>query len=139
MLIEQKINFIPHFFFEISQTCYFGCFEQTWLWPIKTILPACGKVWCLPVCKKIIFIPSLFLEILQRYYRLVILGTLCMLGHTHQKWKQQLLGNSDVYSKPKINLISQFFLDILNFKESCNLIDQEHFGPYLQNKKFARH
>lgn len=85
------------------------------------------------------FLKYLFLEILQRYYRLVILGTLCMLGHTHQKRKQQLLGNSDVYSKPKINLISQFFLDILNFKESCNLIDQEHFGPYLQNKKFARH
>ena len=30
--------------------------------------------------------------------------------------------------KQKINLIPQFFLEILHLRESWNLIDQEHFG-----------
>ena len=30
--------------------------------------------------------------------------------------------------KQKINLIPQFFLEVLHFKESCNLIGQEYFG-----------
>ena len=29
----------------------------------------------------------------------------------------------------KINLISLFFLEILHFKESCNLIGGENFAP----------
>ena len=29
----------------------------------------------------------------------------------------------------KIKLFPRFFLEILHFKESCNLIGQEHFGP----------
>ena len=29
----------------------------------------------------------------------------------------------------KINFIIHFFLDILQFKESCSLIGQKHFGP----------
>ena len=40
----------------------------------------------------------------------------------------------------KTNLISQSFWQILHFKESCNLIGQEHFVQYFgQNKHFARH
>ena len=46
--------------------------------------------------QKIMFIPPLFLEILQKYYKLVILDTLVMPGHTHQKQQHQLVGNSDV-------------------------------------------
>ena len=39
--------------------------------------------------------------------------------------------------KQEINLIPQAFLEVLHFKESYNLVVQEHF---VQNKKnFARH
>ena len=41
--------------------------------------------------------------------------------------------------KQKINLIPQFFLEILHFKESCSLTGQEHFGFLLQNKNFVRY
>ena len=40
----------------------------------------------------------------------------------------------------KINFIPAFFHTILHLKiskESWNLIDQEHFDPQLQNKKFC--
>ena len=35
--------------------------------------------------QKTFFIPHLFLEILQKYCKLIMLGTSGMLGHTHQK------------------------------------------------------
>ena len=63
---------------------------------------------------------------LQRYCKLVILGTLGTLGHAYQAQQQQLEGSSDVYLQKKINLIPQY-LNIY-FKESCNLIGQEYFG-----------
>ena len=69
----------------ILQTCYFGYLGHARLWPVKTILPACRKLWYLSSCKKIIFIPNLFLELLQTYYKLVILGTLSMRHHAYQK------------------------------------------------------
>ena len=36
------------------------------------------------IIQKLMFIPHLFLEILQRYYKLIILGTLGTPSHTHQ-------------------------------------------------------
>ena len=94
---------------------------------VKTILSACRKLWCLFLCKKLcLFLTSVFLEILQRYCKLVILSNMGLSGHTHHKRQQQLLENS-IY-KPKIILIPQFVLDILHFKESCNLIGQKDFG-----------
>ena len=48
--------------------------------------------------------------------------------------------NFDVYIyKPKINFIIHFFLEILQFKESFNLIAQQHFGSILENQNFARY
>ena len=32
-----------------------------------------------------------------------------------------------------------FFLEILHFKESCNLIGQHHFGRQLENQNFPRY
>ena len=95
MLIAQKINFISHFFLKT-----FFIFMQ-----------------------KVIFIPSLFLEILQRYCKLVVLGTLRTSVYVHQKQ-----GNSDVYLQTKNQLDPSNFLEILHFKEFCNLFGQEHFG-----------
>ena len=40
---------------------------------------------------------------------------------------------------PKITFIIHFFLEILHFKESCNLIGQCHFGPSFKNQNFGRH
>ena len=40
--------------------------------------------------------------------------------------------------KPQINLITHFFLEILHFKESCNVIGQKH-GQLLQSNSFSRH
>ena len=40
---------------------------------------------------------------------------------------------------PKINFIIHFFLEILNFKKSCNLIGWQHFGPLLENQNFVRY
>ena len=71
--------------------------------------------------QKIIFIPVLFLEILQRYDKLIILVTLGQLGHAHQKQWHQPVENSYDYCKQKINLIPQCFLQILHFTGSYNL------------------
>ena len=40
---------------------------------------------------------------------------------------------------PQINFIIQLFLKILHFKESCNLIGWQRFGPELENQNFQRH
>ena len=40
---------------------------------------------------------------------------------------------------PQINFILHFFLEILHFNESCNLIGSQHFGPQLENQNFARY
>ena len=38
----------------------------------------------------------------------------------------------------KINFVIHFFLETLYFKESCNLIIRQHFGPKLKNQHFPR-
>ena len=123
--------------------------------------------------QKINFILYVFLEILQRYCKLVISGTLDMSGYAQPKWYYHLEEKLCLYagkkstSSPvllwryckdmqtyfgyfrhnwshlpkvivstsrrlqcmqKINFIIYFFLKILHFKESCNLVDWQHFG-----------
>ena len=39
----------------------------------------------------------------------------------------------------KINFMIHFFLTILYFKESCNLIGWQHFGPLLETQNYARY
>ena len=74
--------------------------------------------------QKIKFTPAIFLEILQRDYKLIIFGTLGKLGHAHQKQWHQLVENSYVYlfylflcSAWSLNA----FLQILHFTGSYNL------------------
>ena len=38
---------------------------------------------------------------------------------------------------PKVNFIINFFLEI-HFKESCNLIFWQHFGPYFKTQNFIK-
>ena len=75
--------------------------------------------------QKIIFIPALFLEVLQRYYKLIILGTLGKFGHTHQK-------KFYVYLQTKSQLDpSMFFTNITLYRVLQSAIGQEHFGKKL--------
>ena len=46
---------------------------------------------------------------------------------------------NDSANLPKINFIINFFLEILHFKEYCNLIEQQYFGSLLENQNFARY
>ena len=78
--------------------------------------------------QKITFIPHLFFEMLQRYCRLVIFGTLGMPGHADQEQQHRPVGNNDFYLQTKNQLDPSIFLEVLYFKEYCNLIGQEHFG-----------
>ena len=60
---------------KILQTSYFG----TWLtMPTNIDSTTCRKFWYSSACKKNNFIPPFFLEALQRYCKLIILGTLSM-------------------------------------------------------------
>ena len=57
--------------------------------------------------QKIIFIPALFLQILQRYYKPVILSTLGMHGHARQKHQLEeniMIVSADVYLETKNQL-----------------------------------
>ena len=122
---------------KILQTCCFGYFGHAWLWPIKTILSACWKLWCQCLCKK----SCLYLTSFLKYYKDIanLLFRVLWASHTHQKQYQQLVGNFNVYLQTKNQINSSILLEILHFKESCNLIGQEHFGRWLLNKNFARH
>ena len=92
--------------------------------------------------QKIKLIPHLFLEIMQQMDgTLDILGNLGIDSHIHQKEekkkKQRKNKQTNKQKKTKIskktltfmstqiiNLIPEFFLDILHFKESDNLTDR---------------
>ena len=57
------------------------------------------------ICKqKTNFILSIFLEILQRYCKFVILGTLHKPAYTHLKWYQHLVENFRIYLQAKEQL-----------------------------------
>ena len=72
--------------------------------------------------QKTIFVSHLFLKVLQRYCKLVILGTLDTPSHAHQ-----LVGNS-VCLQANNQIDDSIFFRIIRFKESRNLIGQEHYG-----------
>ena len=61
--LHAKNQLNPSFLFwdiaKLLQNCSLGYFRHAWQWPVKTILPACKKRWCFPLCKKIFFIPLL--------------------------------------------------------------------------------
>ena len=64
--------------------------------------------------QKINFILHTFLEILKRYCKLVVLGTLGMPGCAHLKWYHHLLERADVYLQAKNRFHnSLLFSDIL--------------------------
>ena len=50
-----------------------------------------------------------------------------------------LLKNSMFIWMQKINFMINFFLTILHFKESCNLVGLQHFGSYVDTQNYARY
>ena len=59
----------------------------------------------------------------------LIFGTLGMSGYAHPKYDCINLQETSMFiCMPKMNLIIDFLLEILHFKESCNLIVQHYFG-----------
>ena len=77
--------------------------------------------------QKIIFITHLFLKYYKDIAKLLFLVLWACLA-TPTISDTTLLEALMFLRKQKINLIPQGFLEILHFKESCNLIGQEHFG-----------
>ena len=54
----------------ILQTCHFGWFDNAWLWPVKAILPASSKLWCLSLGKKsCLSLPSFLFPLFLKYYK----------------------------------------------------------------------
>ena len=70
--------------------------------------------------QKISFIQHAFLRTLQRYANfLLLIFWVCLITHTQ---------NDSIKLVEDITFIIHFFLEILDFKEFCNLIGWQHFG-----------
>ena len=125
-ICKQKINFILHVFFEILQRyCKF------------VVLCALGMS-CYKDTKRFYQLPKNFRVYLQvksqlhpprfsgdtaKILKLLILGAFGVPSHEHPNIDAISLYKTSMYNcMPKINLLIHFFLGILHFKESCNLI-----------------
>ena len=69
-----------------------------------------------------------FMEIMQIYVELFWVLWVCLVTLTKND-SITLLKTSMFICKQKINFIIHFFFTILHFKESCNFIFHQHFGP----------
>ena len=109
-LCKQKINFITHFFCLILQKNSslvilgnLGMASHTHLKQYQETFHL-KKPFMLICRQKNQLHPSLFLELLQRYCKPVILGNLSMSGLAHSKQYYQLVENFCVYLQAKKQL-----------------------------------
>ena len=87
------------------------------------------------ICRqKTNFILHVFLDILQRCYKLVVLGTLGMPGHAHPNWYYQLVENFRVYLQAKNQLHSPHFSG--DIAKICKLIFGTLGMPDYTNPKW---
>ena len=113
---------------KILQTCYLRYFEHTWLRTPKMTLSTCRKLSRLSTSKKSTSSPTFF----WRYWKDMQTVYFGYFGHAYlctQKMIKSTCRTLRCLSACQKNLIVHFFLEILHFKESCNLIDRQHFGP----------
>ena len=116
---------------KILQTCYFGNFGHAWLPTLKVIPSNCRKLLCLSAGKKSTSHPTIF----WRYCKDMQISNFGYLGHVWPctpkltVWTCKKRGCLFACCMTKINFIVHFFLEILHFNESFNLIGQQHFGP----------
>ena len=127
--------------------CHFRNFGNGGPSPSKIIVSICRKPLCLPACKNSISSPPppLFLKILQRNSKLVILHNLGMKSETFYVYLQAVTPSSFTFSLRYCRDIENVLFSVLwaflamhtqsgtnNFYktlESCNLIDHQHFDP----------
>ena len=119
----KKVSVIPFFFFwdiaKILQTFHSGYFRHALLWPVKAILSAYRKS-CLS--------PTSFLKYYKDLVNLLFWVLWVCLATSTENNSSNLWDNLMFICKLQINLTTQFFLEILHFKESCNLIGQKPGG-----------
>ena len=122
--LHAKNQLHPSFlFWDIAkkvQTCYVGYFGHVWLWPVKNDTTSLEKTLMFIFMQKNHIFPS---PLFFKYY-----NNIACLAIPLKRDSSNLQETLMFICKPNINLIHQFFLEILHFKNSCNLIDQEHFG-----------
>ena len=68
--------------------------------------------------------PNFFLEIFQRFCKLVILDTLGINGHTHQNWQCHLAGMFQVYMHVK----NQLHTSLVSWDIAAKLFQACYFG-----------
>ena len=115
---------------------YYKDFENLIFWVLSVWLAMHTKIDSINlqeslmyICmQKIKFIPHLFLEILIRYCKLVILGALVRLATATKNDSINLWETLIFIFIQKNQIYPHFFLEILHSKESCHLICREHFG-----------
>ena len=78
------------------------------------------------------------MEILQRYANLFWVLWACLVTLT-QNDSITLMKISMFICMQKINFIIHFFLTKLHFKEYCNFISQQHFGPQPETQNYDRY
>ena len=145
-IYRQKIKFILYVFLEmLHRFCkiivrvLWACLAmQTESLHIHSTLPTHRKLSCLFAGKKSTSCsPHAILEILQRYPNFLLCG---YFGHDWLHTPKMIVSSCKrlrfLPACQKINFIIHSFLQILHFKESCNLIGWLHFSPQLNNQNF---
>ena len=134
----QKINLILHVFLEILQIySKLFCFGYFGLCKLKVIPSTCWEFLCLSAGKNQLHLLCFFVDI-ARHANLFWVLWKCLVMHI-QNDSINLQKTSMFICMPKIKFIIVFFLEILHFKESCNLIGWQHFGPQLETQNFVRY
>ena len=87
--------------------------------------------------KKTNFILHAFLEIYANSLFWVLWP--CLVTHTPKMIVSTCRRFQRLSACQKYTSSFTFFLEILYFKESCNLTGWKHFGPLLENQNFARY
>ena len=128
---QAKTNFILHVFLEMlqrySKLVVFGFLGLSGSAQPKLYYHFIEN-FCVYLQAKNLLDPSCLCGDIAKICKL-ILDTLGMPGYTHPNDSMTLQKASMFICMQKINFIIHFFLTILHFKESCNLIGWQHFGP----------
>ena len=112
----QRVNLINHFFFKVLQRnrnfVISGDLDMPETHTPKMRVSVWRNLWCLSGGKKWTSFLQVFLEILHRYCKLVILGSFGMPGYTCLKWWYQLVENLCIYQHAKNQRHLRFSGDI---------------------------
>ena len=139
-IYRLKVGFILHVFLEILEGYYklvilhtlgmVGYITQSDIINLQDVLVF--------ICRqKISFIPYVFWGYCKDANILFWILLLCLTKHT-QNDSTNMQKTSMFICRPKINFIICFFLEILHFKESCNLIDPTVFWPITREAEFCQ-